>query len=546
MKKLLLLAFAALLQPIYAQEIIREWNFNDSLKTATQSTDSIQIIGEISSSLKRISTKNIVLNTTSYPAKDQKNMTQGIQFITSTAGFSQIQLTTTLKFSSTAANTWVLQACTNPDATPQSWQNVDTLGAFAKSGSNIQTSSDLSYFPEINNKAKIAFRLVSSFAIGSTQYAPISATPYSTKGTVQFDNIILKGTKEASSTCNEISTKTSNIQVVKQTGFSGILRWNKGEGDSTLVLLSNSPTLSQVPTTEKAYPSSSNFAQANATIGNATIISTQNNDSSIIRNLRPGQTYYVFIYDIYCNPAKYTSSPTTFNFTTPTLDQHPEIYINEFMADNSLTITDDKGLYKDWIELYTPNSFSLDLTGYFLSNDINTLTKCKIKENQSHYSNENGYYELFWADGTTTLSDTHLNFELRKDGGTIYLTAPDSITILDSVSYPALTKDQVYQRNGDANENWIKSNKATPTTSNTTQTVGIKENTRNDIKIWPNPIKRGQILYLNSEQNLEIINNTGIKVQSLTKATQINTTNLNAGIYYLRLENGIIKSIIVL
>ena len=106
-----------------------------------------------------------------------------------------------------------------------------------KVGSNIQTSSDLSNFPEINNKTKIAFRLVSSFAIGSTQYAPISAASYSTKGTVQFDNIVLKGTKEASSTCNEISTKTSNIQVVKQTGFSGILRWNKGEGDSTLVLL---------------------------------------------------------------------------------------------------------------------------------------------------------------------------------------------------------------------------------------------------------------------------------------------------------------------
>ncbi len=41
--------------------------------------------------------------------------------------------------------------------------------------------------------------------------------------------------------------------------------------------------------------------------------------------------------------------------------------INEVMSSNSITIQDEDGDYPDWIELYNPGDYSIDLTGYGLS-----------------------------------------------------------------------------------------------------------------------------------------------------------------------------------
>jgi hypothetical protein len=48
-----------------------------------------------------------------------------------------------------------------------------------------------------------------------------------------------------------------------------------------------------------------------------------------------------------------------------------QLYINEFMASNSSVITDpDFDESADWIELYNASPFSVDLGGYFLTDNI--------------------------------------------------------------------------------------------------------------------------------------------------------------------------------
>ena len=51
------------------------------------------------------------------------------------------------------------------------------------------------------------------------------------------------------------------------------------------------------------------------------------------------------------------------------------LVINEIMASNSLSVADQDGEYDDWVELYNGNSFSLNLNGYYLSDNENNLTK---------------------------------------------------------------------------------------------------------------------------------------------------------------------------
>ena len=46
-----------------------------------------------------------------------------------------------------------------------------------------------------------------------------------------------------------------------------------------------------------------------------------------------------------------------------------EIVINEFLARNDTTVSDQDGEFDDWIELFNNSSGTISLQGYFLSDD---------------------------------------------------------------------------------------------------------------------------------------------------------------------------------
>ena len=52
--------------------------------------------------------------------------------------------------------------------------------------------------------------------------------------------------------------------------------------------------------------------------------------------------------------------------------------INEFMASNHNTINDEDGASSDWIEIYNPSDQSLNLDGYFLTDDAAVLDKWRM------------------------------------------------------------------------------------------------------------------------------------------------------------------------
>ena len=66
------------------------------------------------------------------------------------------------------------------------------------------------------------------------------------------------------------------------------------------------------------------------------------------------------------------------------------------MADNATTITDPAGEYDDWIELYNPTSNPITLTGRYLTDKKDNLTKYQFTQ-PNLVLNPNEYL-LIWCD----------------------------------------------------------------------------------------------------------------------------------------------------
>ena len=83
-------------------------------------------------------------------------------------------------------------------------------------------------------------------------------------------------------------------------------------------------------------------------------------------------------------------------FFTPKLKS--QVFINEFLASNVINNPDnhDYDDYSDWLELYNAGEQPVDLSGYFLTDNLNRPTRWQIP--QGTVIEPKGFL-LFWADG---------------------------------------------------------------------------------------------------------------------------------------------------
>ncbi len=133
--------------------------------------------------------------------------------------------------------------------------------------------------------------------------------------------------------------------------------------------------------------------------------------------------------DNYGNPvANATDSITVTNIGT--LPPGP-VVINEWMAANAGPggFADPlDGLFQDWFELYNPNDVSVNLSGFYLTDNLSQPTKWQIPANTIIASRG---FLLVWADndvhqnGLGSHGDLHASFALSLSGEALGLFAPD-------------------------------------------------------------------------------------------------------------------------
>jgi len=138
-----------------------------------------------------------------------------------------------------------------------------------------------------------------------------------------------------------------------------------------------------------------------------------------------------------------------------------QIVINEILASNTSTNLDEQNKqFVDWIELYNPSDKEINITKWYLSDNIQNPTKWEIP---FYTSIAPKGFKLFWADDTNT--SNHTNFKLDIEGESIYLFNKD-LVLVDSITYPLQSSDISYGRVAGKMNQWMYFHEVTPLKEN--------------------------------------------------------------------------------
>lgn len=145
-----------------------------------------------------------------------------------------------------------------------------------------------------------------------------------------------------------------------------------------------------------------------------------------------------------------------------------QVVINEFQSINESTIADYQGDFPDWIELYNSGKTNVNLTGYGLSDKVESPLQWVFP----NITIGAGQYLIIFASGKNMVigDELHTNFKLSSSGEKIILSDQTG-SLIDTSPSIVLLKNQSYARIIDGNQDWQIFSKSTPGISNKT---GVK------------------------------------------------------------------------
>ena len=213
------------------------------------------------------------------------------------------------------------------------------------------------------------------------------------------------------------------------------------------------------------------------------------------------------------------------------------LVINEIMAGNVSAVADQNGEYDDWVELYNGNNFSLNLNGYYLSDNENELTKWTFPNVTIP---ANGYL-IVWCD-TAGNSQTglHTTYRLSADQEEVYLTDPTN-TVIDAVHYVNMPSDKGFARvpNGTGPMQY-QTHTYDATNQNGTGIDNI--NVSGKMRVYPNP-SNNRIYVLGATERVSVFNMIGQEVFHKKQVKSIDISNWENGIYFVKSGNSVVKII---
>ena len=213
------------------------------------------------------------------------------------------------------------------------------------------------------------------------------------------------------------------------------------------------------------------------------------------------------------------------------------LVINEIMAGNVTAVADQNGEYDDWVELYNGNSFSLNLNGYYLSDNENDLTKWTFP-NVSIPAND---YLIVWCDTAGgTQSGLHTTYRLSADQEEVYLTDPTG-TVVDAVHFVNMIPDKGYARvpNGSG---VMQYQTHTYDDNNLLVSAVNQVSAGTNLRVYPNP-SNSRIYILGATEGVSIFNMIGQKVFTEKEVASVDISNWENGIYFVKSGNSVVKII---
>lgn len=229
-----------------------------------------------------------------------------------------------------------------------------------------------------------------------------------------------------------------------------------------------------------------------------------------------------------------------FQINPPELEAS-DLVLNEAMAKNDFTFSDEYGEYDDWIELFNKGSESIFLGDYYLSDKISNPLKWKLPED----SLAAGEYRIIWADNDTNQGIWHTSFKLSSNGEEVILTKGGTpvLTPTDKLVFGQQESDISVARFPNGSGPFSKMLLATPNQINAYLPLELTEENTVQVKVYPNPVV--QLLHISVPSDikvseLQIFNSYGQVLQSKTPAhstknIEVQMESYQPGIYFLRL-----------
>lgn len=158
-------------------------------------------------------------------------------------------------------------------------------------------------------------------------------------------------------------------------------------------------------------------------------------------------------------------SPVMFhNFSIQAQDV---IYLNEIQAANYSTIVDnDFKLFSDWVELYNPHDYEVEISGYYLTDDLQDPQKWQFPPNT--FIPPLGYILVWCDDKNISLSEIHTNFKLSAGGEEVGLFDP-GLNLVDSRDFGEQPDDISFGRKPDGENAWFYFAEPSPGDANLSQ-----------------------------------------------------------------------------
>lgn len=352
-----------------------------------------------------------------------------------------------------------------------------------------------------------------------------------------LDDIVISGISESG-----VVADPTGLQITPLSQTSLAIDWIKNSNDDNVLLAVNTEPVFGVP--------SGTYNQGDPINGGGTVIYTGGDSSLVEIGLAPGTRYYYKIWS-FTSSFNYSlgieNNGVTYNF-------YPQLKINEFMALNT-TIEDPTGAFEDWIEIYNPGSSPVDISGWYITDNLGNRTKYRLPliTNDSLTIPANGFL-LLWADNSPGKGVRHLNWALSRNGEAIGLFGPDGQTPIDTISFGYQFSDTSYARKVDGGTEWDFFFVSTPGASNSGGSpVSINENELPKgfylSQNYPNPFNPTTVISfsipIELKVSLSVYNIAGEIVAELINdvlnqgsyTVTFNASSLPSGVYFYRINS---------
>jgi len=216
-----------------------------------------------------------------------------------------------------------------------------------------------------------------------------------------------------------------------------------------------------------------------------------------------------------------------------------KLSINEFMASNENSITDDHGENEDWVEIYNYGTETIALLGMYMTDKEDNPTKWALPDTVL----QAGEYLVIWADEDEDQGDLHADFKLSAGGEFIGIFDHDTTgnALIDGLEFGAQETDKAFGRfpNGTGPFQTVKS---TPGSTNELISSVQHEDLSSFYEVYPNPAKDKIYIKCNTEnerkQKIVLLNIFGQVMMSQPgdKIVQLDISQIPGGIYLIGAE----------